>query len=519
MRADKPRLIGGDTEDMSREHAESHLRLVAEAELRRVTASPADSAVGQWHSPRLALVAQALCAVGVIDVGTAVQIQAELDLALAERQFRPLNAAGTGPGGPLSLAARDRLERLLQIQAARTATEAAPVSGLSAGQAASQQTPWRVVPVGQVIRIGDEEARGELCLLSYVQTADGARFTMAGRMQGLPSMREHMLQPGVPPQRRLLLHPRLFFDRFTVEDDRGARYRLGFSGGSGAGRPYWQGVLDLRPEPPRDIRWLDLYTATGETAARINLDTQIPSPDVTVTERAASPGELLLDVIAARLLTGAAALPQDTPEQLAASGAGLLPHAAGGLGDIIAALQATGVLSPSSPVPGQLAGLCASLGVSGHGITAPPAGDLPQPWLSMLSRYHRRQPRPAPAPGSWAAAAVELPRLDGARMAVLGLHQGEDGTILHVQVQASGVTPEDDWEYYRGIRPLPVLWIRDSADRWHATRTTGWSPLGNDEVMLRLAIVPPLEADIPWIDMVAAGRSAEVRATLPLRWS
>ena len=65
-----------------------------------------------------------------------------------------------------------------------------------------------------------------------------------------------------------------------------------------------------------------------------------------------------------------------------------------------------------------------------------------------------------------------LPELDGARVAVLGLHHSEDGTIL--QVQASGVTPEDDWAYYRGARPLPALWIRDSSGRWHATRMNGY---------------------------------------------
>lgn len=498
---------------MSRESAKTHLRLLAEAELRRTTVSPADSAVGhQGHSPRLALVAQALCAAGAIDAGTAEQIQTQLDLALAAWQLSPLNPNNPGPGA-LPPAERGLLERRLMVQLAR-ATEAVKASSPGGGHTASQQTPWRVVPIGQDIQIRHDEARGELCLLAYVQTADGARFTMAAWIQGLPSMRGHMLQPGMPSQLRL--HPRLLFDRFTMEDDHGTRYHLGFNGGSGAGRPYWQGVLDLRPEPSHEIRWLDLRTATGETAARINLDTEIPSPDVTVTERTVSPGELLLDVIAARLLTAAAGLPQDTPEQLAAAPE-LLPHPAEGLGDIVAALQAAGALSPASPVPGQLAGLCASLGVSGHGITAPPAGELPEPWLSMLTRYQR--PYPAPAPGSWAATAIELPRLDGIKIAVLGLHQGEDGTILHVQVQASGLAPEDDWEYYRGIRPLPVVWVRDSADRWHATLTTGWSPLGNDEFMLRLAIVPPLESDIHWIDVVAAGQSAEVRATVPLRWN
>jgi hypothetical protein len=40
-------------------------------------------------------------------------------------------------------------------------------------------------------------------------------------------------------------------------------------------------------------------------------------------------------------------------------------------------------------------------------------------------------------------------------------------TIVHLY--AGGVTMEDDWEYYRAVRPLPVLWIRDHAGRWHAS--------------------------------------------------
>jgi hypothetical protein len=56
--------------------------------------------------------------------------------------------------------------------------------------------------------------------------------------------------------------------------------------------------------------------------------------------------------------------------------------------------------------------------------------------------------RQRPAPGILAAAVVELPELDGARIAILGLHHGERGTILHLL--ASGVTLEGDWKYARG---------------------------------------------------------------------
>jgi hypothetical protein len=364
-----------------------------------------------------------------------------------------------------------------------------------------------VVPAGQVIRICDDDIRGELGLLAYLQTAHGGRFTMAGWMHGpAPGPDTQPPRPHLPVS-----------CQFTAADDKGTSYMLRFSTRI-TGSAALAGVLDLRPDPQHEIRWLDLRPAPGEPATRIHLDTQDPAPDITVTKTAASPGELLADVIAARVLALASTLPQETPGQLAAAKPELLPHVAGWLGDVITALQAAGALAAPSPAPGQLAGLCARLGISGHGITTPPAADLPDQWLSMLTRYHRRKPYVTPAPGSWAATAVELPELDGARVAVLGVHHGERGTILHLH--AGDVTMEDDWEYYRAVRPLPTLWIRDNAGRWHATNHYAPRPLGdNGEVTLDLAIAPPLEAGTPWIDMVAAGQSAEVRARLPLRWT
>ena len=110
--------------------------------------------------------------------------------------------------------------------------------------------------------------------------------------------------------------------------------------------------------------WIERSFGTGPSIPpphirrqRIDLDLRIPAPEITVTQRAVSPAELLLDVIAAQLLTLAATFPQDTPEELAAAQPGLVPHPAAGLGDIIAVLQAADALSPASPAPGQLAGL------------------------------------------------------------------------------------------------------------------------------------------------------------------
>jgi hypothetical protein len=161
------------------------------------------------------------------------------------------------------------------------------------------------------------------------------------------------------------------------------------------------------------------------------------------------------------------------------------------------------------------------MGNPGHGITAPPAADLPEPWLHMLT--HPGLPQAGPAPGIAAATIAELPELDGARITILGLHHctivGRHNTatqtIVHMLV--TGVTPEDDWTYGRVVRPLPAMWVRDSSGRWHATRAQGVGPSPNSrEVIVWLGIVPPLDSGTPWIDMVATGRSAEARIKLPL---
>jgi len=343
---------------MNRERAETHLRQLAEAELRGATTlGRRDSG----HVGSLPLVAQALIAVGAVDVGTADEILAEFDLALAVRE--------PGEGG----AAPRRLARLTRVWSRRDVT----------GEfAASRQTAWRVVPVGQAIRIRDGAVRGELGLLSYLQTAHGGRFTVVGWMHG-PAP-----EPDTPRRRPRLPVPL----RFTAADDKGTGYTLGFSTRI-TGSATLAGVLDLRPDPQHEIGWLDLRTAPGEPATRIRLDPrdpQIPAPEVTVPRTAHSPGELLLDVIAARILTSTGPVPQDNPGQLAGATAELRAFVGDGPGHIVAALQAAGALPPSSPAPGQLAGLCARLGITGHGITVPPTDE----WHYVACALDRRAADP-----------------------------------------------------------------------------------------------------------------------------
>jgi len=174
------------------------------------------------------------------------------------------------------------------------------------------------------------------------------------------------------------------------------------------------------------------------------------------------------------------------------------------------------VLSPLSPVPGRLAAVCAGMRVSGHGITAPPAHDLPEPWLSLLAHYQRRKPETVPVRDGYAAVAAALPELDGIRLALLSLLNTDGGSWL--QALARGLEPETPGGPF-GINayfPLSV-WIRDSGGRWHACRPAGWHR-HNGEHVLKLQLVPPLTRPTAWIEVLAAGPSAQVRVQLPLRW-
>ena len=202
--------------------------------------------------------------------------------------------------------------------------------------------------------------------------------------------------------------------------------------------------------------------------------------------------------MAARLLAVAPALPHDTWLYGTAPRPAALTSVADGLGDVIAVLQECGALSPLSPVLGQLAALCALLNVNGHGITVPPARDLSGPWLSVLAQYQQRETRAAPVRDGCAAAALVLPELDGIRLAILGLHNCQDSTILHMHATGpachTAYGPND-------LYSRPPIWIRDSGGCWHATRTNGSSGM-NGEIALRVEVVPPLSRATAWIEVL-----------------
>ena len=501
---------------MNRERAETYLRLLAEAELRDPAPRPAPrSADAPFITAPIALTraAWALTAVGAIDLETAEGILADAELALAARD-RPepsgagvLSSAGlawpaglTGPRlGPRRFAGGRPLARMSKLMPGVPAPAAAPAGAPPNG-------PDRYVPVGLMILFHDELISGELDLMSYAHTAGGARFTATWRTRDLLGSRHY----GVPP-----------VEAFTLTDDRGHRYDLVFDT---KGRPESTCDLTLRPDPPSDIGWLEI-TAPGEQAVRVDLSRRAERPEPRISAIGLSVGEHLLNRIAERLLTLAPEYRPDLRHQLAArppapalraQPAAPVTNLAAGLGATIAALEAAEVLPPRSPVPARLAALCASLRIGGHGITAAPAPDLPEPWLSMLTHYHRRKPDTAPAGDGFAAVAAALPELEGIRLVLLGLHNYDGSTWMNAL--ALGQLP--------GLRQAPLgldtafplsMWVRDDAGRWHAARPAGWYDEGG-EAALTLRLTPPLTRSSAWIEVLATGQSAEVRATLPLYW-
>jgi hypothetical protein len=297
-----------------------------------------------------------------------------------------------------------------------------------------------------------------------------------------------------------------FPGQLTATDDQGDRYHLRLMRGTRTG------VLELFPAPARPIAWLELLTASGGRAAHLDLGaSRRPVPQPQVTPADTSPGELMLDVIAARILAAAPAGPPDrgAPRRPPAD---LRAFVGDRPGALTTALLEAGALPAESPLPGQLAALCERLGLAGHGITAPPAAALPARWESMLG--YRGGPRMSLAPGTWATAVTE-PELGGIRLTILGLQQGAVDTTLHTLV--TGAVPDDDWDFGTGIRPLRAIWVRDSSGDWHATRTIGVLPWSEaDVVMHSLAIVPALPAGTAWIDVLSLAPQAQAQVRLPL---
>ncbi len=510
---------------MNREGAETYLRLLAEAQMRGwLAAAPRPPWAGGPGSvqTRIMAVGQALTAVGALDIGAVEEILADFTLAVGVRQLHDQATRGSAQAaaaiGPLRppAAGTIRAAAVARLTAQSQSIRSAPMGRVrrvprpgSAGGAGSPGPadsdpggPDRFVRVGLTIPFREGGIGGALHLMSFAQTGSGARFV------ALWDVHTAALERVLAMQRPDLIP----LGQFTVTDDRGARYDLDFAP---RGDPDWTSEIGLDPAPPRDIRWLDVATPLSR-AVRIDLRAAAEpaagaGPRVSAAEL--SPGEHLLIMLAERLLTVAPGFAHDLARQRPAP---WLQAMTAWLGDIVAALEAADVLSPLSPVPARLAALCASLSIDEHGISVPPAHDLPEPWLSLLAHYQRRKPDTAPVPDGAAALAAVLPELDGIRLALLGLHTTEGNSSLHVL--ARGMTAHGHPGPLGVDMNFPLsVWLRDSGGRWHATCPAARQEDGRESTV-RLRLVPPLTRPTDSVEVLVSGRSGEVRARLPLRW-
>ncbi len=527
---------------MNREGAETFLRLLAEAEMRDQLAPdpPPWSGAPGTGRVKVNVVGQALIAVRALDQQVVQDVLADFDLAVSLRRLHAApgpGAARTGPSGALPVrpkrsAAASAAGLAAQLSFGRPAPPPARVSmppgrrspastgTASTGTAgpappeqpehdADQGPADRFVPIGRTIAFHDPGCTGELYLMAFAHTGSGARLLcLWGKPILAPEHELGLQQSGLLP-----------IGLFTVTDDRGAVYQLDYTYPGGT---EWVSQIYLRPAPPVGVRWLEVAAPPGP-ALRVDLTPTGGPPgaepavsEPAVSEVKLSAGEQLLIMLAEQMLTTAAQFPRTPGPGRPALWPRPVQAMGTGLGDVIAALEAVDLLAPDSPVPARLAALCESLGIGGHGIAAAPADELPEPWLSLMAYYRRRKPDTAQVRDGYAAVTAALPELDGIRLALVGLHNTGGGTVLHVL--ARGLSREERRGPHGIEMDFPLsFWLRDSGGRWHAAHPVGWHQ-GHPEHTIGLLLTPPLPRSTAWVEVLAGGRSAEVRATLPLRW-
>jgi hypothetical protein len=474
------------------EQAETYLRLLAEAELRRAPVFPGPGS--QPH--RVALAATALASADAIGLDTAWRVVADFQAACALRAGDPLPAvlslrspgwqtrppAGLGLPGQLAAVRRS----VATFLSSSHRPEASPPSAAPAA-----------LPIGATLPLPAEREGwyGELRLLALARTDTEAAITVATRWAG-QTRRSAAPRPRHAP-----------FHQVAAVDDQGVSYQAAlWDMGIEDGREWWDGHLGLTPAPPDGIRWLDIGPGARGRYVRVELATPDgaaglatqPIPPVAAAAR-------LLDRAGDELLAAGPAS-RAAGRSLAARVALLITDLTGG-----------GVLAADDPAVARLLGLGWRLGVD-LGLAADgriPRAALPEAWRSMLADADA-----ADGPEGAAAFAANLPEIGGAWFSLAGLRSARDGATLHVM--ASGWTPHGNGWVVHGLGPhsdpgqLALTWrARDSAGRWHLVNGMHW---GSQQGMIQLRLVPPLHPAAVSLEVMVSDGTRQVSATVPLDW-
>jgi hypothetical protein len=483
------------------ERAETYLGLLAEAELRRAgdRLRGLDAAAGTdlWSDPGMApFTAAESAAWKVIRAGRILVVAGALDRDFLGRVWADL---------PDAIKIRSRLllnwdRRRGMLHTTFGPSRPAPLPCCPASG------PMRVAPIGRALLVAGDRAATALHLMSLVATRTEAVITVVMRVSWPPG------RPGTDREIARAGPHHLPYDQLWAVDDQGTRYAVRFEEGAvhgerrqlvlhpgQGGTATWRGIARLSPVPPGSARRLDLV---GDGTRLIQLSLRSPArrgrpaaPPVTEPV-AIPPGERLLVAEAERILaSGDARGPVQGP----------VP------GEIITVLTQAGAIAADSPVPGQLAALCQRLGAAGHGITAPPAPQIPAPWASVIA--HRDAPVPAGGPEVFAPLACVLPDLDGARFALAGLSTAAGRSYLHVI--SRGMPPLTE-RFAHDWTPGFSWWLRDGAGNWHVATAAEPCTLGDGMQAFGLRLTPPLAAVPDAAEIVVTGPATRVRATVPV---
>jgi hypothetical protein len=460
--------------------AETHVRLLAEAELRRASTAPTyswlDEDFRMGGEPareaglhRVRAVAGALLRVGVLDGVVAQSLLTDFTAALATRGLAPA-------------------ERLLDA-AIPSASEPGP------GEFADWPVlggRYRAIPISAAVPAEWGGYLGEVHLQTLVLAPDCAMIVTtfvstwrepAGRPADRPSG-----QPSFPP-----------FGESGLTDDRGRPYRLDYQTAEGGWHQY--GILGISPIPPADVRWLDMPAgASGVLRIPVAGRGPVAGRDTGATVSveplpARAVGEHLLTAVADTLLGGGSMV------GMAAT------SIAAGLSEVESALRAVRALPAGSAITAHLAALCQrrSIDVRGDLAHRARAAGLPGPWASVLSRSQHRDGRTGVVP-----LAAVLPELDGARFVLAGLSSWE--RQLSVPFAAWGWSPRP--RVFRPRQPFS-WWARYDAGHWYIGRT---GPFHSMARTFQVEFTPPLHPDARSLALILTGSAARVTVSVPLRW-
>jgi len=175
------------------------------------------------------------------------------------------------------------------------------------------------------------------------------------------------------------------------------------------------------------------------------------------------------------------------------------------------------LLQASNPVLLSLLAVCDRLGARLHGEPAQQTGlnsALPHSWEAVLAERNRGDGRNAVM-----RLAIELPKINGARLALTALESGPGWARLHVL--ASGWTPPSfDLRAFSGTGEPPLSWwSQDDVGRWHTSSGGNWSRHGDQEWSGVIIFRPPLHPAAKSLTLTITGISEQLRIEFPLHWS